>query len=307
MRLEWIEDILAVAETGSLIRAADRRCLTQSAFSRRIRTIETQLGVELFDRTRKPVEPHAAVLGQAQEMRDLAIRLRRLAGALREPPQAQRRVVIASQHAITTAIAPPLIRRIAAAQDLGIRLRSANRDECYTMLLTRQAEIMMFYETDRQALAMESSFVERHLLGADRLVPVFSAQLLPELEAELARGELSVVSYPGDVFFGRVLRDDLWSRLDGLTLRPRAETALTLAALQLAATGVALAWVPETLARGQILAGQVVDLGARLGTQPLRLAMARLRTARSNDAEQVWQALLAGGLESESAPAAERR
>ena len=56
MRLEWLEDILAVVETGSFIKAAERRCLTQSAFSRRIRMIETHVGAELFDRARKPVE-----------------------------------------------------------------------------------------------------------------------------------------------------------------------------------------------------------------------------------------------------------
>jgi DNA-binding transcriptional LysR family regulator len=34
MRLEWLEDILAVMETGSFIRAAEQRLLTQPAFSR---------------------------------------------------------------------------------------------------------------------------------------------------------------------------------------------------------------------------------------------------------------------------------
>ncbi len=42
IRLEWLEDILAVAETGSFSEAAERRHLTQSAFSRRIRNIEDQ-------------------------------------------------------------------------------------------------------------------------------------------------------------------------------------------------------------------------------------------------------------------------
>ncbi|MGB3147248.1 MAG: LysR family transcriptional regulator, partial [Paracoccaceae bacterium] len=35
MRLEWLEDILAIAETGSFAVAAERRHRTQSAFSRR--------------------------------------------------------------------------------------------------------------------------------------------------------------------------------------------------------------------------------------------------------------------------------
>lgn len=290
MRLEWIEDILAVAETGSLIRAAERRNLTQSAFSRRTRMIEEQLGTELFDRTRKPVELHPAVQDQREEMRDLALRLRRLAAALGDA--ARSHVVIASQHAITTAVAPGLVRRIAASRDIGIRLRSANRDECYTQLLTRQADIMLFYATDRLPLPMEPGFVELHLMGSDSLIPVFATARLNELDTALARGELPVVAYPDEVFFGRVLRDDIRPRLAGLTLRPKAETALTLAALQLAASGAAVAWVPETLARDQIRSGQLADLGGRWGAQPLHLMATRLRAAHSPDADEVWRAVV---------------
>ena len=49
MRLEWLEDILAVADAGSLSVAAERRRLTQSAFSRRMQFIEQALGGQLFD------------------------------------------------------------------------------------------------------------------------------------------------------------------------------------------------------------------------------------------------------------------
>ena len=50
MRLEWIDDILAVLESGSLARAAEKRSLTQSAFTRRVRLIEDSIGAELLRR-----------------------------------------------------------------------------------------------------------------------------------------------------------------------------------------------------------------------------------------------------------------
>ncbi len=39
MRLEWIEDILCVIDTGSFTQAAQKRHLTQPAFTRRIHGI----------------------------------------------------------------------------------------------------------------------------------------------------------------------------------------------------------------------------------------------------------------------------
>jgi len=55
--MEWNElrAFLAVADTGSFSRAAEQLHLTQPAVSKRIQSLETQLGVRLFDRVGKRV------------------------------------------------------------------------------------------------------------------------------------------------------------------------------------------------------------------------------------------------------------
>ena len=65
MRLEWIEDILAVAENGSFQMACEKRNVSQPAFSRRIRQIEQALGVTLFDRSTRPARLAPAYSGPA--------------------------------------------------------------------------------------------------------------------------------------------------------------------------------------------------------------------------------------------------
>lgn len=44
MDIKWIEDFLVLAEQGSFTKAAETRFVTQPAFSRRIRSLETWLG-----------------------------------------------------------------------------------------------------------------------------------------------------------------------------------------------------------------------------------------------------------------------
>ena len=78
MRLEWLDDILAGADAGSLARAAEIRHVSQSAFTRRLRAIEEALGVPLFDRRRKPVVLLPDIEVQSGEMRALATQLRHL-------------------------------------------------------------------------------------------------------------------------------------------------------------------------------------------------------------------------------------
>lgn len=60
MQIKWIDDILAVAELKNFSRAAEVRCITQSALSRRIRSLEEWVGVELVDRGTYPVQLTAA-------------------------------------------------------------------------------------------------------------------------------------------------------------------------------------------------------------------------------------------------------
>ncbi len=53
MNLRHLEHLLAVADTGSFSRAADKSHVTQSALSRSIQALETELGAPLIDRVGK--------------------------------------------------------------------------------------------------------------------------------------------------------------------------------------------------------------------------------------------------------------
>ncbi len=50
MNLIWLEDFVALADTGNFSRAAEDRHSSQPAFSRRIRALEEGVGADLFDR-----------------------------------------------------------------------------------------------------------------------------------------------------------------------------------------------------------------------------------------------------------------
>ena len=54
MEIRWLQDFLAVAETGNFTRAAAMRNVSQAAFSRRIQQLEAWMGVLLIDRSAFP-------------------------------------------------------------------------------------------------------------------------------------------------------------------------------------------------------------------------------------------------------------
>ena len=55
MELEWLQDFVSLANTGSFSQSAEQRNMSQSAFSRRILALENWLGTTLVDRHTHPV------------------------------------------------------------------------------------------------------------------------------------------------------------------------------------------------------------------------------------------------------------
>ena len=76
---------------------------------------------------------------------------------------------------------------------------------------------------------------------------------------------------------------------------PKAETALTLAAVELAAVGVGVAWVPMSLAQGRIAEGSLVDLSSDLPSCQLDVTSVRLFGNPWPVADSVWSEILASG------------
>ena len=147
MRLEWIEDILAIEDAGSFNAAAEARFLTPSAFTRRIRGIEELLGCELFDRRKRPIVLKAHVQECLPELREAAVTLRRARQLLADPnARKSRRVTMGCQHALAAFFAPRLLAGLEFSEAPQVRFKAARKSECLLQLIKREAEFALIYE-----------------------------------------------------------------------------------------------------------------------------------------------------------------
>jgi DNA-binding transcriptional LysR family regulator len=294
MRLEWLEDVVAVMETGSFNAAAKRRFVTQPAFSRRIRALEEHIGTELFDRDRKPVRLKPAISDHQEDIKRLCTQLNDLLHELRrQGRETQNHVIIASQHAITATRTPAIVEMLSKRIDVRVRLRSANRDECLAMLMTRQADLLITYQSAAEAAAGAGQFLERANLGFERFVPVFSKARIGTLNSLYASGELPVIAYPNDAFLGQIFNDEILPRIpDGEFVRRKVETALTFAALQFATNGMGIGWVPESVCEELVKTGRLYDLSDVLPSSTLAIAALRLTGTHTSAEEFIWQEIL---------------
>lgn len=287
MRLEWIEDILAVLDTGSLARAADRRFVTQSAFTRRIRMIEDSLGATLFDRSRKPIEALPSVRALEPDLRDAAARLVALRAGLGGGVGSA--IAFACQHAITATVSPRIVAALTEQDNLSVRVRSGNRDECLMMLLSGEVDFALMYESPAARTAAIPRAFESVLLDTERLVPV----CMPALRAAANGPVVPIVSYPAEVFLGRVFALGLAPRLpEGITTLSKAETALTLAAYRYAISGIGVAWLPLSLVQDALDKEELCLLEDILPASELDLVMIWLPEPRQPQVQRIRQGLL---------------
>ncbi|HEY0185801.1 MAG TPA: LysR family transcriptional regulator [Rhodopila sp.] len=111
MELKWLEGSVTLAETSRFSRVAERRNVTQPAFSRRIKQLEAWLGATLISRATMPAELTPAgrnFLPVVQE----AIRTFHAARKTLRPAAEAGMVRFAALHTLTVTFFPDWLRRL---------------------------------------------------------------------------------------------------------------------------------------------------------------------------------------------------
>lgn len=293
MKLEWLEDLLAVIETGSLNDASKKRYLTQPAFTRRIQTIERYIGVDLFDRSNKPLRVKESVIRNEEKIRQIVRSLREITSDLKMGDNVEKLLVLGCQHSISTAVAPKLVKALSNEIEAKVRLRSANRDECYSLLLSGEADIVLMYRTLHELSSQQTNFLDIQVVGEDELIPVVASAIKHRAWEDGRGAHLDIVGYPEGVFLGKLFQQQILPKMaEKHTLRIIAETALTPAALQFAISSVGVAWVPRSLAQNMLDSAVLVDLSDSLPSASMQICAVQLKKQTDLLIESAWKLIL---------------
>ena len=296
MELKWLEDYLALTETRSFSKAAQRRHVSQPAFSRRIQALEDWLGVTLVDRSRKPLQMTPLALENEAELRSIVNRFHELRGQLKAEEAGEQRLTLAVQHSLAAAFLPSLLRQL---QDAGLRhpyrLRSANKGDCVSLLMKGEADLLLCYDAVQATTRLPAASVRRLELGSERLLLVSAAGANGEPLFGGRNGrsrQLPLIAYPQTSFLGKLLWEE---RLPDLVRRYDVEmvciSAFTFAVRGLALSGLGVAWLPESLIGDDIAAGLLVPLNDLAAPCPMSIAVYAPHSAAGSAIDRAWMAL----------------
>lgn len=276
MDLRWIDDVLVLLEEGNMTRAAERRNITQPAFSRRIRSFETWLGAPIVDRKTNRVGLSPALVSNEADLRAIASRLTELRTKIVHYKPANTTVAIAAQHAPVHAMFPDLaLRAQASFPGLNFRLRAGNLNDCMTLFLRGDTQMLLCYEAGDSGALEFGPNVQRAVCGSDFLTPVVGGALRYAVNnhGRIPRDTPAIV-YPDTSYFGEVLhRAERPFGTADFSVNPICQTAFSSGIHELVWKGLGVGWLPFSMVYRQLESGEMLSLANSLGKVELDVAL----------------------------------
>ncbi len=294
MDLNWLSDFECLARTRNFTRASQERNITQSAFSRRIKALESWVGLPLVNRDTYPVQLTEAgkhFLPVAAETVGHLAETRRV---MREADRGDRRFVrFSSLHTISSNYLAGRIENMQVTNpELRTRVLSDSLSACCDMLEAGAVDILLCYYHPRVAPQIDAGVFERKDLMRDPLLPVAAAAPARQQGWSLNRQDgppLPYLAYEPSSFLGMVVEDTVGRRrlnteviyVDGLveTIKRRVMN------------GGGFAWLPETSVAAELAEGRLVRVGDEGWSTGLTISALGDTEAMAPTARSIWDSL----------------
>ncbi len=294
MNLSWLEDYLALASTGNFSRAADERHMTQPAFGRRIRALESWLGAELFDRSAQPIS--LTETGQwfhrvAQDMLAQVARLPEQAQAISQANSATLR--FSATHALSLTFMPGWLRSLESRTSVGaMQLVSDMLVRCEALLLQGKVQFVISHAHPQVQGLLDSAGYASLQVGADTLIPVSApdeAGCPSHTLSDAGPGGTQLLSYSTESGIGRILGTVLGTQLERRMARTIFTAHLASVLRTMALDGRGIAWLPRSLIADDLKDGRLVAAATDIWHIPLQIRLYRDRADIGPTAEAFWQ------------------
>jgi DNA-binding transcriptional LysR family regulator len=297
MNLSWLDDFLALADSGNFSRAAAERHMTQPSFSRRIRALEEWLGAELFDRSSQPAKLTPAGEWFRTAAHDLQARVARVPGEVRAVVEAHSTTLrFAATHALSFTFLPGWLRSLESRTAVGpVTLVSDVFARCEAMLLQSQVQFVLSHAHPMSSSELQSQDYPFVRVGGDVLIPVSAPDAQGSARHELTRATatrpLQMLNYSAESGIGRILRDVRGAALEHWPAQSVLHAHLASVLRIMALDGRGMAWLPQTLITEDLATGRLVVAARQDWWIEMDVRLCRDRSPLGKAAEDFWAAV----------------
>ncbi|MGI9463118.1 MAG: LysR family transcriptional regulator [Aestuariivirgaceae bacterium] len=293
MDMNWLEDFVCFARTLSFTRAAEERNVTQSAFSRRIQSLELWTGMALVDRKSYPARLSPAGEDFLPIAKSVLLQLLRTRDDLRARDQGGMDFFsFAAPHSVSIHHLMPLLHQLEhEVPSIRTRVMSDNLHACCQYLAEGACEFLMCYRHSHIPLTLDEQRFARIDVGREDLIAVCARDASgagPLWQLPGTRKQpIPYLAYAPGSFLGAVMEHELKGRHPGLSVRHFDAFAEALKSLAL--QGAGLAWLPRASVERELAAGELVCAGNADWTPTLTLSLFAEPDRLSRRGQRTWQ------------------
>ncbi|MDP3976401.1 MAG: LysR substrate-binding domain-containing protein [Pseudomonas sp.] len=295
LETKWLEDFVALAATRSFSQAAQKRFVTQPAFSRRIRSLENMLGLTLVNRACTPVELTESGQLFLVTARSMVEQLGEVVRHLHNVEGKQGEVLqIAAAHSLTLGFFPEWIARLRReGMPLSTRLVATNVGEAVHSLREGSCDLILAYYDPDAALQMDPEIFPSLHLGVTSMLPVCAVGEDGQPLFDLDSGHsVPLLAYSAGAFLGRSV--NLLLRQRALRSTTVYETAMADSLKSMALQGMGVAWVPRLSVTAELARGELAVCGDEQWQVPLEIRLHRCALVRKASVRLLWRKLESG-------------
>ncbi|MGF1715856.1 LysR substrate-binding domain-containing protein [Photobacterium chitinilyticum] len=282
---KWLQDFLTLAELQNFSHAAAVRNVTQPAFSRRIKSLEAELGLVLIDRSKSPIEltlcgkqfktTAQSILHQIDE------EINRLAGS---SFHGRHTVRLSAAHSIAISLLPKLHSSLFDSNlNTSLSVDANEVDDAVELLIDGKCDFLFsFYEDRLQIAPYRSIYLGRSYLYCVSAVDESGIPLFDLSEND----DVPCLDYTPESYMGRALH-----RANGkLTPNTVCSSSMTDFIKALVLQGKGISWLPDYAIKEELASGQLKILTEREPV-PLDLYVYRYYSKLHSSCEAMWNEL----------------
>jgi len=295
MNINWLQDFLAVADTRHFTHAANRRNISQAAFSRRIRALESWLGVTLIERGTVPA--HLTVEGKRfeSEARDTVARLLDARASLAGFKGVSRSTIrVSATHSIAAAQLGNWWDAWSEQLSINLETNISDASDVVAAFLAGDSDLLLCYRSDRIPQLFDPRHFLSHVIETDQLIPVVAANRVDSVKTASndVLKNMPLLMYSSSEYFSKLVNSIMEQSQSHLLGERVIETQMADFVATCAAREMGMGWIPERLLTSNYNE-TLVAIDQPTLSATIEVVAYVSRKKRSHACDQIWQSITA--------------
>lgn len=293
MRLEWLEDYIALAKTGSFSVAAQNRFVTHPAFGRRIKAVEEWVGTPLIIRS-QPIKLTQAGMVFLEAALQVVGCLHSVKVQLSDSYQTNEDTLrITTGRALASLFFPQWYKDV--VDDLGFfhaHISTSGAEGSIYKLIAKESDLLIAYKTPLTKLLIDEQVFDSIVVGTESVIPVsgVGASGAALFDLQLKHGSaIPWLSYSQALSLRAILVSYL-QELDCLRhLKSvfEADTYDTL--LEMVKKGVGIAWLPYSVVKKDLQNQNIKIIGEKRFQFQTDILLYKHKEMQNPYLERIWK------------------